>query len=111
LASALSVNVPIRIFSRLTGLKKNSQSHLRDKITVDANIDFEKMSARYLQTNFPTDSKFLLIHGIKDKVVRIDESRDFAKMGEKVDLIQLSDIGHLNIIYSDKIIDLINEKI
>ncbi len=111
LASALSVNVPVRIFSRLTGLRKSAQAKLEEKIVIDANIDLEKMSARYLQTNFPTDSKFLLIHGTKDKVVKVEESRDFAKLGENVQLIELDDIGHLNIIYSDKIIDLINESI
>jgi pimeloyl-ACP methyl ester carboxylesterase len=111
LASALSANVPIRIFSQLTGLGKSGKVPLQEKIVIDANIDFDKMSARFLQTNYPTDSKFLLIHGTKDKIVKIHESRDFAKMGEKVKLIELDNIGHLNIIYSDKIIDIINENL
>jgi pimeloyl-ACP methyl ester carboxylesterase len=109
LASALSINVPVRLFSKTTRLNNEEITMFREKISKDASLRFEYMSGKYLETNYPTDSRFLLIHGDKDGVVKIEESIEFSTIGNRAQLIAKRGMGHLEIIHSEEVIQDIND--
>lgn len=104
LASALSINVPIRIFSKLGRLNNKEKEMFKDLIVQDARINFEEMNALNIQTKYPQDASFLLIHGKKDFVVKIEESKNFNQLGNNVKLIEKDDMNHIDILYNDEIL-------
>lgn len=105
LSSALSIDVPIRIFSRLGKLKDNEKQIFKEIIIEDAKIDFDEMNGLNIQSKYPQDAQFLLIHGTKDFVVKIEESRHFDQLGENVSLIEKEGLGHVDMLYDEAILD------
>ncbi len=75
----------------------------------DAQIEYEQMCALYLESTYPTDTKYLAIHGDKDRVVYPEESRHFAKLNDKVHYIEKAGMNHVDVIYDDSILSDISD--
>lgn len=99
IASALSVNTPIRLYTKMMQLSNKQVEMLRKRVSEDAGIPFDQMNSHYLYENFPQDSKIMLIHGTKDFVVDIQESQKLAALSENIQLVELKDMGHFKVLF------------
>ncbi len=105
LSSSLDISVPIRLFSKLARLNEKEKALFKEMIIEDADIEIEKMSGKYLLSNHPIDAEFLVIHGDKDYVVKPEVSRNFSQLGEHVTLIEKKDLGHMDMLFDESLLE------
>lgn len=109
LASALSANVPLKLFSKIVRLNQREQDLLKEKMVSDAEIEYEQMSALYLESTYPTKTKYLAIHGDQDKVVCPEESQNFAELSDRVHYIEKAGMNHVDVLYDQPILSNISD--
>jgi len=105
LASALSIQVPITMFSKLARLNEVQTRRFSELIAQDAQLELAQMSGLSLQTHYPSQTDFLLIHGVQDGVVSIEESRAFAMLGPQVKLVEIEQLNHVGVLYQQQVFD------
>jgi alpha-beta hydrolase superfamily lysophospholipase len=109
LSGALTINTPLEIYSKSVLLNKKQRKIFEGLVQKELVLPISELTPLKILKEYPSNSKYLLIHGTKDGVVDINESRDFAKLEPQVKLVEVEGFNHIQVLYRDDVFPHIND--
>jgi pimeloyl-ACP methyl ester carboxylesterase len=111
------VTTPHRFLSRVNeisnhfGIKNNSKTELIKRIQNDTNEDINQLDMALYCKELSNVRKAIIVHSKTDKVLPIDGVREVSRAFVKSELIELDNLGHYNILWSDELKKIIQRQL
>ncbi len=87
-------------FSNYVNLTKAQREIFANKVKSVAQVELAVLDAKRLQTEHPSDTEFLCLHGTKDDIIPFDDSVHFSELNN-VKHVPILDEGHVHILHND----------
>lgn len=100
LAAPTTITLPIKTVARRLKLNRGAYRLFRQWMRSEHNIDVKRLKPYYKAK--AGDTKFLVIHGENDSIVPPKQAIQFCKSNPNARLCLEPNMGHINIIFSDK---------
>ena len=105
LGAPTKVDTPVSMLSRLARLNKMQKEKFFKKIINHNEVSPQQLDGVYLQQQFPSNTDFLCIHSINDRVIPHSDALYLKRIGERVKLISKEKLGHLKILSDQSVLD------
>lgn len=113
----IMVTTPYNFMSRVNeisdyfGIKSKTKNELIKLIQNDTNEDINNLNMATYCQELSNVKKAIIVHSRTDKVLPIEGAREVAKAFKRSSLIELDNLGHYNILWSDELRKIITESI
>lgn len=105
LGAPTKVDTPIGMLSRFTRLNPNQREKFYRKVLSHEEVTPQQLDGVYLQKKYPTETEFLCIHSINDRVIPHSDALHLKRLGKRVRLISKEKLGHLKILNNQTVLD------